>query len=79
MQEANTREAIRVEDDERLQLKIILELYGAMRRMMEATKLSRRAIENFRDNGRAERRTVEKVRAYLAEKAAGEVQPAKAS
>jgi hypothetical protein len=66
MQPITEREVISIEGTlEHEQVKNALRLYGAVTRMMRGTKLSRQAVINLRDKGRAEKNTVEKVREYL--------------
>lgn len=66
MQTTTEREVISIEGTlEHEQVKNALKLYGSVTRMMRGTKLSRQAVINLRDKGRAERNTVEKIREYL--------------
>lgn len=66
MQTTTEREVISIEGSlEHEQVKNALRLYGSVTRMMRATKLSRQAVINLRDKGRAEKNTVEKILEYL--------------
>ena len=62
------QQVVEISQDEQATLKEALRLRGSITRMQEGAKLSRQAIVNLRDLGRAEKKTVEKVRQYLEEK-----------